>query len=155
MPNAPASLNLGPDNLPINPTLVLGENGTAFASYGSNVTSFQLPSGSPNWNYQAPPQSGLSIVGALGAGTIGVNNGQLGVLQLNETGAATQIAQPNSIDRISYSWFGAWDGFSTSSGQITGISLPMVESFASLWANPQGGPSANGSANRPWYFICI
>ncbi len=153
MPNAPASLTLGPDNLPINPVLVLGENGTAFASYGSNVTSFQLPSGSPNWNYQAPPQSGLSIVGALGAGTIGVNNGQLAVLQLNETGAATQIAQPNSIDRISYSWFGAWDGFSTSSGQITGISLPMVESFASLWANPRGGPSANGRANRPWYFI--
>src|SRR5579883_841684 len=64
MPNAPASLTLGPDNLPINPTLVLGENGTAFASYGSNVTSFQLPSGSPNWNYQAAAQDSVAVLGA-------------------------------------------------------------------------------------------
>jgi hypothetical protein len=55
LPNSPQGQQVpsGSDGLPIQPSLVLGENGTAFVSYGTNVTSFNLNTGSANWNYQS------------------------------------------------------------------------------------------------------
>jgi hypothetical protein len=62
LPMAPTQLLTGSDGLPINPTLVLGENGTAFVTYptGTNVASFNLNAGAANWNYQ--PSHGVSSI---------------------------------------------------------------------------------------------
>jgi hypothetical protein len=41
---------IGTNGLPINPSLLLGENETAFVSYGSHIVSFNLASSSAMFN---------------------------------------------------------------------------------------------------------
>ena len=74
MPYAPTTTTTGPYGLPLTPSLVLGEGGTAFAAYGNNVASFTLASGAGNWNYDAGSAitffgynaaAGLTLVDAL------------------------------------------------------------------------------------------
>jgi hypothetical protein len=93
LPMAPMQLMVDTNTgLPINPPLVLGENGTAFVSYGTNVTSFDLNSGAVNWNYQAAAQTAVSLVSyANGNGLAGkiTNNGQDTILRFDFTGATT------------------------------------------------------------------
>src|SRR5262249_1581218 len=91
MPNAPATLTRGPSGLPVGPAMVVGENGTAFAAYGPNVTSFASGSGSANWNYQ--PAAGVNSVLAAEGGGILVIDGVLGQVPIDLTGSAgTTIA---------------------------------------------------------------
>lgn len=80
------------------PTLVLGENGTAFAdgrtaaNDGTNndvdqVTSFDLNSGAPNWTHQAGTQSTLSIMAVLSDGSLAINDSRTGIVQIATTEA--------------------------------------------------------------------
>jgi hypothetical protein len=73
MPMAPAQVvNDQTSGFPAYLPMVLGENGTAFVSYGTNLVSFNLNDGSVNWNYQAALQDTVSIVGAsAGGGLVG------------------------------------------------------------------------------------
>jgi hypothetical protein len=93
---APASLTTGNDGLPVNPTLVMGENGTAFVSYGANITSFSLSTGLANWNYQAPSQTVVSLVSySDGGGLVGkmtTTSGIDTVLRFDAAGNATTEA---------------------------------------------------------------
>ncbi|GEM_PF-5582421 len=138
MPNAPASLTLGPDNLPINPTLVLGENGTAFASYGSNVTSFQLPSGSPNWNYQAPPQNGLSAIASEADNSFAMKNTDTSGLDTVIRVDANGVATPDGWSGLEISNYGGslWMGLSRAG--ISGFSNNPLQLSVSPWYGPDG-----------------
>src|SRR5579884_1613945 len=138
MPNAPASLTLGPDNLPINPVLVLGENGTAFASYGSNVTSFQLPSGSPNWNYQAPPQNGLSAIASGADNSFAMKNTDTSGLDTVIRVDANGVATPDGWSGLEISNYGGslWMGLSRAG--ISGFSNNPLQLSVSPWYGPDG-----------------
>jgi hypothetical protein len=78
------------------PTLVLGENGVAFASgqttaadgvtQVSQIASFNVSSGSTNWTYQATAGDKLTIVEATYDGGVTINDSNTGVIQLSATG---------------------------------------------------------------------
>lgn len=82
----PYSLPFSPQSVTFqqSPTLVLGENGVAFASgqttaadgvtQVSQIASFNLTSGSTNWTYQAPAQTTLSIIQATAGGGVTINS---------------------------------------------------------------------------------
>jgi hypothetical protein len=140
------------------PTLVLGENGTAFATDGADtysgpqIVSFNLSSGAVNWSHRAALGNALSIIGATANGSVAtIDNSQQGILQFDASGGLTQITTGNASSQPSYSWKGHWNAFSALG--TSQFRLPFMEDFASLWANPRGSPSNNGAAGRPWYFI--
>src|SRR5271163_3666925 len=103
LPFSPQSVNIAQQ-----PDLVLGENGVAFASgmttatvngtptQVSQIASFNLSSGAPNWTYQAPTGATLTIIAATqGNGLIVkiVNGSQPDtVVSLDSTGTPTVIA---------------------------------------------------------------
>ncbi len=147
MPNAPASLTLGPDNLPINPTLVLGENGTAFASYGSNITSFQLPSGSPNWNYQAPTQTTVSIVGSAAGNSLTAKTTAQGtdtVLRIDPGGAATSDSW--SASSVQFFLGDIWLSAGGADGMFSTIFANSFDWAFAVW--PTGASSATNRAKE-------
>jgi len=81
------------------PDLVLGDSGVAFASgmttatvngtptQVSQVASFNISSGAPNWTYQATPGDTLSIIEATDDGGVTINDFNNGVIQLSSGGA--------------------------------------------------------------------
>jgi hypothetical protein len=93
------------------PTLVLGENGVAFASsmttsstdgvtQVSQIASFNVTSGAPNWSYQATAGDILTIVEATGDGGITINDSNAGVIQLDSTGNNATAAAIRSNNRL-------------------------------------------------------
>jgi hypothetical protein len=117
LPNAPTSLVTGPGGLPINPPLVLGENGTAFASYGPNVTSFNINGGSTIWNAQAAPQTALSIVSVSDSnGLVAKSTDQSGtdtVVRFTSGGQATSDSWTGQL--VDYNVGNAWFDFASGS----------------------------------------
>jgi len=143
LPFSPQSVAFGQS-----PTLVLGENGLAFATDGVDavngpvVASFNVSSGAVNWSYRAGTQSTLTIVAVISDGSLAVNDSQLGVTQLDTGGNPTQLT--GALGGVpQYSWGGNWyvQG-SQSASQL--LQLSAVDS-ADPWAAPYGGASRNGS----------
>ena len=142
MPMAPSQVVNGPNGLPINPSLTLGENGTVFASYGANVTSFILSTGSVSWNYQTANQSTLSVVEATSDGGLTINDSDPGVIQLDVNGNASPLvsflqgASPFTMS----SWVGLVGGTLAeilSPNGSNGIPNTLV---ATVWPAPGGDP---------------
>jgi hypothetical protein len=154
---APYDLPFNPHSVTFGeyPTVVLGENGVAFAkgraaaSDGSNndadqIVSFNLNSGASNWSYQASTQAALSIIEATSGGGLTVNDTDPGVIHFDTNGnpSATvpflQGARPFD--------FGSW--VSVSNGTVdllwspngaNGILTTLAQSvFPMLAGNAQG-----------------
>jgi len=155
LPNSPQGqlVPIGSDGLPIQPPLVLGENGTAFTSYPPTgpipptVTSFNLNAGSANWAYQAPPQTSASLVTLTPSNGIAVkttdSNGTDTVTLFDAGGNASILGTAGSS--LSYSWQGAWNGISN--GLMATIALPFVPvNTISAFAEPGGSSSSNGES---------
>jgi len=149
MPSAPTQVATDPDGLPVNPALVLGENGIGFATYGSgNIVSFNVASGAVNWNYNGP-QSVSSIFYSNGGGLILID-GQSNQVPIDPSGnAGTPI--PMAFADLQPSWDGSWQGASTSSGvSMASVAAPVMDWGNSLWAAQKGSPSpASGSFQMP------
>lgn len=129
------------------PTLVLGENGTAFGTNGTDTTngpvvaSFNVTSGAVNWTYQASPQSTLSIMAVISDGSLAINDSQNGIIQLSTSGAPSAVS--GSLGGIAhYSWGGNW--YVQGSQAASAIALPLDVDAADIWATPSGSPSQNG-----------
>jgi hypothetical protein len=148
MPNSPQNLMRDPNTgIPLDLPLVLGENGTAFVSYGSNVTSFNLSGGSANWNYQAPSQSATSMVTLTPSNGLAVKTtdqtGTDSVIRFDATGNATSLGG-SGVD-LNYTWQGVWNGITT--GVFSNIALPFVPvNTVSTWALPGGSSSPDEHA---------
>jgi hypothetical protein len=120
VPGAPYDLPFAPQAVAAGqyPTLVLGENNTAFATDGTNVdpgdssdgpkvVSFDLTTGVPNWTYQASTQSTLSILSSISDGGLAIDDSVSGVLQFDVNGNPLQVTPPiGSVAQ--YSWGGNW-----------------------------------------------
>ena len=93
----------------VSPTLVLGENGVAFASgtttatvngtptQVSQIASFNVTSGAPNWTYQAAAGDTLSMVEATAGGGVTVNDSNTGVFSLNSSGTSNTNRQARRL----------------------------------------------------------
>jgi hypothetical protein len=142
LPGAPTQVTNGSNGLPINPTLVLGENGTAFASYGSNVVAFNIAGGSAIWSYQAPSQTGISLITLTPSNGLATKNTSQSapdtLISFDSSGNAT--ATPSIGTSLTYSWQGDWHAFSN--GLMASITLPfMPVDTVSSWAQPSGNTS--------------
>ncbi len=95
IPTAPAQLATDSSGFPIYPSMILGENGTAFATYGTSVQSFDLASGGQHWKYQSP-QGVSSIFYANGGGATIVDS------QSNQTPSCPSLrVQPKNLGATS------------------------------------------------------
>ncbi|MGB8010630.1 MAG: hypothetical protein WCF68_03390 [Terriglobales bacterium] len=142
LPFSPQTVSFGKS-----PTLVLGENGTAFATNSADtvngpvVASFNVTSGAPTWSYQAGPSSTLSIMAVISDGSLAVNDSQNGVIQIGTNGSASQVT--GSLGTVpNYSWGGTW--YVQGSQAASGLVLPLDVDAADFWATPNGSPSQNG-----------
>jgi len=155
LPFTPQNFVVGQDGLPINPTLVLGENGVAFAtdgmssgdrtnpSLGPKVVSFNVGAGEANWSYQAGTQSTFAIMGALAGNNIELNDSQAGVLQLDSSGNASQVTSSSGgVPQVT--WGGAW--YLENSQGSSEFELPQVTLADSTWTMPVGNESNNSAA---------
>jgi hypothetical protein len=143
LPFSPTTVSFGRS-----PTLVLGENGVAFATNGTDtvngpvVASFNVTSGAPNWSYQAGSSSTLSIMAAISDGSLAVNDSQNGVVQIGTTGSTSQVTGVlGSVAQ--YSWGGNWNVQGSQSASE--VMLPLNVDPDDIWATPNGNASQNGS----------
>jgi IPT/TIG domain/Bacterial Ig-like domain (group 2)/Galactose oxidase, central domain len=148
LPNASPNLPPhGSDGLPIPPPLLLGQNGTAFVSYGTNITSFQIASGSSVWNYPAPPQSSLTPLASTDNGSLVVDNLQNGIIQLDPSGDPSQLVAGNFGGSETYSWTSGW--FVGGTQAVSAIELPVEPDPGSPWGMLSGGSSQNFEPEPP------
>ncbi len=155
LPFSPKTCVLGADGLPINPTLVLGENGVAFATDGKSsgdstnnegpkVVSFNLASGTVNWFYQVTSTSSvLSMMTAISGNGLDINDSQNGVTQFDSSGNASAVT--GALGGVAQSsWNGNWvlqTAQGASEPLISPVTLP--DSFSAM---PGGNQSGNGAA---------
>lgn len=153
----PYDLPFSPNTITVGsyPTLVLGENSTAFASGLSSandgssndvdkIASFDLNSGTSNWSYQASTQAALSIVEATSGGGLTVNDTDPGIIHFDTNGnpSATipflQGARPFDFG----SWLSSSNGavsFLWSPNGTNGIPTTLAQSvFPTARGNAQG-----------------
>jgi hypothetical protein len=156
-----ASSGMSSFNLPLNgntlvpdQAMVLGENGTAFATDGATAVSF-MTSGQINWTYQAPTDTSLSFVatshgGGVLATAYSAGTGQL--ISLDSAGVPTFTFTGNDIQA---SWTGNLDYLAAATGSLNRVyqlPLNLIDWASSFWAAPNGNPSPTGaSAELPWY----
>jgi hypothetical protein len=155
---APTQVANGSDGLPINPTVVLGENGNGFVTYANalNTVSFSLSTGSSNWNYQS--YHPIIYLGYVNGGGLALVDSSSNVIPLNQNGnPGTVVALPtNSF--VQPTWTGSWQGaIASSSIGSSRIQLPTMDYGHSFWGSSSsngrgGGPSLFGmSVELPWY----
>jgi hypothetical protein len=156
---APFDMPMAPQNLlrdsntgiPLELPLVLGENSTAFVSYGTNVTSFNLNGGSTNWNYQNT--QGIGSMSYTNGGGLTLIDGQSNQIPLDASGNAGPSVSFSSFSFLQPSWTGAWQGAVVSSSiALASISAPFMDWGNSFWVTQMGSPSPTGtSVENPWF----
>ncbi len=146
LPFSPATVTFGQS-----PTIVLGETGVAFASgpttaadgvtQVSQVASFNITSGAPNWTYQGTAGNTLTIMAVLSDGGLAINDSQNGIIDLNAGGNPFLVS--GSLGSVpQYSWSGNW--YVQGSQAASELVLPLDVDPADFWATPNGNPSLNG-----------
>lgn len=152
MPFAPQNLlrdsNTG---LPLDLPLVLGENLTAFVSYGGNLASFDLSSGNPNWNYQN--SLGIAYAAYLDGGSLAVVDAQSNVTPVDSGGNAGTSSSLPSLGSAQPTWTGTWQGTIPSSGSgLAQVQQSRLSWGHSLWDTFTGSPAATKRAfEMPWF----
>ena len=157
----PYSLPFSPQSVTFqqSPTLVLGENGTAFASGPTTVTvngaqvpvdeiaAFSLSSGVSNWTYQGAQGSHLSIIASTpGNGLVAKTTDQNSTDNVIRFSASGSVATDSwSGIRVDY-YIGTLFTGIVSNNTIQTYSAPPVEFSSSSWFQPQGGGQGNRGA---------
>jgi hypothetical protein len=152
LPLAPTQV-LNNNGIPIDLSLVLGENGVAFVSYptGTNVVSFNLNTGAVNWSYQ-PAQSVSSFFYANGGG-LTLIDGQSNQIQVDSSGNAGAPVALAPFSSLLPSWIGMWQAeLPTSNIPLATISAQLMDWGQSSSPGKGSNPSSNGaSVEMPWF----
>jgi hypothetical protein len=118
-------------------TMVLGENGVAFATDGTAVAAFDV-NGKIGWFYKAPSQDVVSIIAAAAGNGLVAKltdpNGVETVLRIDPNGVATTDNWTASA--IDYFIGDEWTGFPGSGGSLTAYSAAPVQLSTSVWFAP-------------------
>jgi hypothetical protein len=145
MPMAPSQVITDPvSGLPSFFPLVLGENSTAFASYGTDVASFNTNVGSSNWNYQTT--QGIANFVYTNGGGLTLIDGQSNQIPLDSGGNVGTSIALTSFSLLQPSLDGTWQG------ALAGLGIPLASinltmNFgSSRWALQLGGPSPTHQA---------
>jgi hypothetical protein len=142
------------------PTLVLGENATAFATGlttttdgtdqdRSQIAAFAVNSGTPAWSHQTTVDNPTTIVAATaGNGVVAKTTnttGQDTISRFDSSGAAATPDSTPNLSKSSYSWRGDLNGLVN--GVPAAMAIAQIPiSFLSTFAMPDGNSSANGKS---------
>jgi len=139
-----------------NPTLVLGENNTAFATdnvnanEGPKIASFDLTSGAVNWSFQASVTTSIALAGALSSQSLAARLASSAGEQFTTFDSLGNSSASSLGNQAQISWTG--DLFGVQSGNFGAIAAPNFDWAASLWAAPGGSPSpSNSSVEMSWF----
>jgi hypothetical protein len=135
---------IGSNGLPINPSLVMGENGTGFVVYASNFASFNIGGGSANWNY--PVNQSISSISYARGGGIVLADSQGNQIPIDSTGTVgSSVALSASVLQPSWTgdWQGAFPGFNIG---LATIVAPVMDWGESVWAAAGGSPTPASEA---------
>ena len=164
---SPTSVSFGKS-----PTIVLGENGVAFAAGSSatdQIVSFNVTSGTVNWTYQATGGNKLSIVASIsGNGLVAKTTDQNGndtMLTFNSLGATQDLARRDSsisstnpmaepmadtpVSGISNTDYRAENGslIGTIGNDTADVSWNLLAQAATPGARPKGDEQHNGTTD--------
>ncbi len=130
--------------------LVLGDNGTAFASNSTSIVSFDVISGSTHWSYGATAQNTLSLL-------VSVSGGGVSAKTTSPTNVDTVLRFDSSGTVTSDGWTASginnyggtlWLGYN-SLGPVSYYASP-VKLSTSTWYAPDGN---GGNAATPTYSV--
>ena len=145
----------------VSPTLVLGENGTAFAGGTTSIpnnggfldvdqiASFNISSGAPYWTYQASAGNTLSIIAATrGNGIVVkiVSGSQPETVVALDSNGNPSVNGGASVGTLTdYTWWGDWN--MTTNGVASGVAAQRAQvANDSPSPTPRGNPSHTGKA---------
>ena len=127
------------------PTIVLGENGIAFATDGTNtingpqIISFTAVSGSVTWSYQVPSEYSLSLISSASGGGLAAKvtdqSGNDTVIRFSSAGTVTTDSWSGT--QVDYYIGTLWTGGSPGSSVIAYSAAP-VQLSSSPWFEPSG-----------------
>jgi hypothetical protein len=130
-------------------SMVLGDNGAAYATDSQTIQAFDVNSGQSLWTYVSPAVLGTDIV-ASGNGTlIGEDFDQNAVgtiMQFDQAGNPSPVATDQPPDLPTPSWTGDWVTSAASGSGPLGIALPVSLGDANFWPTLEGDPSQNGTS---------
>jgi hypothetical protein len=140
LPFSPAAIQFGQS-----PTIVVGDNGVAFATDGVNtsngpqIISFNPVSGSVNWSYAVSTQYSLSLVSSVSGGGLVAKttdqNANDTVIRFDPTGAVTSDSWTGT--QVAYYIGTLWTGSAPGSSVIAYAAAP-VQLSSSVWFQPSG-----------------
>jgi hypothetical protein len=133
-----------------NVNLVLGENGTAFATDTMQIVAFNADSGQALWTYEAAPPNTISLIASTADGGVVAKTTDLSgvdtIIRLDSTGTAT--TDPWTGSSLNY-WGGdIWPGVPSSGGPATGYAAGMVQTSSASWATLGAGGAQKASPNH-------
>ena len=156
VPGAPYDLPFMPNTTAAGtyPQLLLGENGNAFATDGSDSTNgpqivnFDLNSGIPHWSYQGRAQDALSFVAAVAGGGVVAKTTNSGdaMIHIDPSGIAT-FDPPTGLSGSDYWILGRFLGFFNSGFQM--LQGTAFEVSMNAWAFEKGSRNKNNRFNVP------
>jgi IPT/TIG domain/Glucodextranase, domain B len=129
-------------------SIVLGDNGAAYATDSQTIQAFDINSGQSLWTYVSPAVGGTNIVGAANGTVIGEDfdqNGAGTILQFDQGGNPSPIASAQPPDLPTSSWAGDWVTPAGTGAGMLGIAMPLTLEPGSLWPTFGGDPSQNGA----------
>lgn len=121
--------------------MVLGEDGTAFATDTMQIVAFKVDSGQALWTYQAAPPNTVSLIASTAGGGVVAKTTDLSgvdtIIRLDSTGMAT--TDPWTGSDLNY-WAGnIWPGEPASGGPATGYSAGMIQTSSAPCALQNAG----------------
>jgi hypothetical protein len=138
-------------------SMVLGDNGTAYATDSQTIQAFGVNSGQSLWAYTSQALDGISVIASTPGGGLATqeyNGPQTGtVTQLDSNGDPSAVTSTPAPGLPRFSWHGVWYALSPGYFTLAEIALPTKLLSATIWSSSGGDPSENGVAGRPWYFI--
>ncbi len=145
----PLQLLLQPNSqLPVNPELTLGQDNTAFVSYGETLRAFNINSGAPGWEYLAAGQTVRTVVSDVANGVVAKSTlqGADSVLRIDSAGGVTTESWTGT--GLEYLVGEGWFGLGGGSGATAYSGVPVDVSTAGWFAPSQGKTNAGTPVYR-------
>jgi hypothetical protein len=125
-------------------SMVLGDNGTAFATDGHSVVAFNVPSLAPTWTYGSGGGQ-LSFVAATSNGGVAVDDSQQGIIQLDSSGTAS--APVAGLQGAQYFGNGLWVGVE-GDPVMAELQGNLITWAGSVWNFPFGNTSGGRTQSK-------
>ena len=145
-------------------SMVLGDNGAAYATDSQTIQAFDINSGQPLWTYVSQALDGIAIIASTSGGGLVAKEflgfrqetplrfDSTGLPTYDGTGSATPASSFGSS--LSASWTADLNGLATtpsSSGALLPVSLAFQPFDVAniIWTQPFADPSGSGGATQP------